>query len=161
MEDFMHILETVVSRQTVPVVEFRGESGEQIAVTLAAPELMLDDQTLIAKAKTVVARLAEAEVQPPLETFGLAGEPARDRHYTLEYQDKGIVRALVGLTFPSAEAAAAECRRSAEDLWQDALSRGEAPVGWAVRARDANGAIVAAVDFAEFQKGPADAASLD
>jgi hypothetical protein len=154
MEDCMHILETVVSRQAVPVVEFRGEGGEQVAVTLAAPELMLDDQTLIAKAKTMMARLGGAEVLQPVETFGLAGEPGRDRTYTLEYQDKGIVRALGGLSFPTVEAVAVECRRSAEDLWQDALSRGEAPVGWAVRARDGNGTIVATVDFAEFQNGP-------
>lgn len=49
--------------------------------------------------------------------------------YTLEYHDKGQIRAVTGLSFPGDQTAAGECKRSAEDLWQDALSRGEAPVG--------------------------------
>ncbi|WP_413813940.1 DUF6894 family protein [Mesorhizobium sp. Root695] len=43
-------------------------------------------------------------------------------------------------------------RRSAEDLWRDALSNNRAPTGWAVRARDAQGTVVASIDYSELQK---------
>jgi hypothetical protein len=50
---------------------------------------------------------------------------------------------MPGISMPNLQSVQDEVNRSAEDLWKDALDKSEAPVGWAVRARDASGEIVA------------------
>lgn len=144
-EDRMQIVATTVDHAATPVVEFRGEGGKQIAVTLDAPTWLTDDE-LIARAKAMLLHAAQFEDGAP----NRATEPAEKD--ALEYQEKEKIRAVTGLSFPSVEAAAEECKRSAEDLWQDALPRGEAPVGWAVCARDERRAVGATVDFADIQR---------
>lgn len=146
----MQILETIVDNGPFPTVRFVGEGGEAVSVSLAF-EASLDDAQLIAKAKVFLLHAANfegAEAGPSADR----PETVRDSSYTLEYRDNGQVRDLAGLTFPTLDAVLEECRRSADDLWQDALSRSEAPVGWAVRARDATGEIVASVDYEDVRK---------
>ncbi|WP_027062749.1 hypothetical protein [Mesorhizobium loti] len=60
----MQILDTTVNRDPVPVVEFRGEGGESIAVTLAA-EASLADKELIDKARVMLLQAG---------TFGVDGD---------------------------------------------------------------------------------------
>ncbi|MBA1144482.1 DUF6894 family protein [Mesorhizobium neociceri] len=141
----MEVLEIVVANN---VVEFRGQGGENIIVTVAQ-QAILSPEELIAKSKIMLLHAA---------TFGVDEENSRERRiadagdeYRLEYHDNGEIREVGGLVFPDLDAVRDECRRSAEDLWKDALSRGEAPVGWAVRARDRRGDIVATVDFSDLQ----------
>ncbi|TGU93137.1 hypothetical protein EN794_032255 [Mesorhizobium sp. M00.F.Ca.ET.151.01.1.1] len=151
----MQIVATTVDHAGTPVVEFQGEGGEQIAVTLDVPTTLSDGE-LIARAKVMLLHAAQFEDGAP---NGPSEPNNREASlYTLEYQEKGRIRAVTGLSFPSVQAAAEECKRSAEDLWQDALSRGEAPLGWAVRARDEHGTVVATVDFADLQR---EAAAVD
>ncbi|WP_095205294.1 DUF6894 family protein [Mesorhizobium carmichaelinearum] len=144
----MQIIETVVENGPFPRVRFVGEGGEAISVSLAYDSAR-DDVQLIAKAKVLLLHAAAFDddsgaTDASARTRPESGRPAS---YTLEYRDKGQVRELAGLSFPTLQAVLDECRRSAADLWQDALSRGDAPVGWAVRAKDASGTIVATVDF--------------
>ncbi|BCG86531.1 hypothetical protein MesoLj113c_26410 [Mesorhizobium sp. 113-3-9] len=146
----MQILETIVDNGPFPTVRFLGEGGEAISVSLAF-EASLEDAQLIAKAKVLLLHAAGFE-NPETGHTADRPEPVRDASYTLEYRDNGQVRDLAGLTFPTLDAVLEECRRSADDLWQDALSRGHAPVGWAVRARDAKGDIVATVEYEDIRK---------
>jgi len=144
----MQILETVVENGPFPTVRFVGEGGEAISVSLAY-DGALDDVQLIAKAKVLLLHAAAFDEDSGAADASMRSqlESGRAASYTLEYQDKGQVRELAGLSFPTLQAVLDECRRSAADLWQDALSRGETPVGWAVRAKDASGAVVATVDY--------------
>jgi uncharacterized protein DUF6894 len=151
----VQVVTTIVARGDTPTVEFRGEGGENVAVTLA-PASAMSDEELIAKAKVMLLHAAaldeKNEAKEPASSSG-AGETGL---YTLEYQDKGKLRSVSGLSFASEEALLDECKRSAEDLWQDALSRAEAPVGWAVRARDHRGNMVASVNFEDIQRAAAE-----
>jgi len=144
----MQVLETVVEKGAFPTVRFLGEGGESISVSLPF-ETAMDDEQLVAHAKVMLLHAAQFDEAGQGELAdGSLTEPAENPvSYTLEYQDKGEVRNMTGLSFPTVEALTAECIRSATDLWQDALSRGDAPLGWAVRARDPNGEIVASVDY--------------
>ncbi|TRC77986.1 hypothetical protein FJV83_29595 [Mesorhizobium sp. WSM4307] len=153
----MQILETVVENGPFPTVRFLGEGGEAISVSLAYDNA-LDDVQLIAKAKVLLLHAATFDETSAADDARMRSQPesGRDASYILEYQDKGHVQELAGLSFPTLQAVLAECRRSAADLWQDALSRGEAPVGWAVRAKDASGAVVATVDYEDFRTSDAD-----
>lgn len=54
----MQIMGIVVSRDQAPIVEFRGEGGECITVTLQAGHTLPDDQ-LIAKAKAMMIQVAQ------------------------------------------------------------------------------------------------------
>ncbi|MER9162298.1 hypothetical protein [Mesorhizobium sp. M0715] len=54
----MQMMEIVVSRDQAPVVEFRGEGGEFITVTLQAGHSLPDDE-LIAKAKAMMVQVAQ------------------------------------------------------------------------------------------------------
>ncbi|RWC26025.1 hypothetical protein [Mesorhizobium sp.] len=146
----MEVLEIVVANN---VVEFRGQGGDNIIVTVAQ-QAILSPEEMIAKSKIMLLHAA---------TFAVDEENSREQRiadagdeYRLEYHDNGEIREVGGLFFPDLDAVRDECRRSAEDLWKDALSRGEAPVGWAVRARDRRGDIVATVDFSDLQRASAD-----
>lgn len=54
----MQMMGIVVSRDQAPIVEFRGEGGECITVTLQAGHTLPDDQ-LIAKAKAMMIQVAQ------------------------------------------------------------------------------------------------------
>lgn len=54
----MQMMGIVVSRDQAPIVEFRGEGGECITVTLQAGHTLPDDQ-LIAKAKAMMVQVAQ------------------------------------------------------------------------------------------------------
>ncbi|MES0003478.1 hypothetical protein NKJ90_32945 [Mesorhizobium sp. M0051] len=54
----MQMIEAVVSRDQAPVVEFRGEGGECITVTLQADQTLTDDE-LVAKAKVMMVQVAQ------------------------------------------------------------------------------------------------------
>ncbi|WP_215732102.1 DUF6894 family protein [Mesorhizobium loti] len=72
--------------------------------------------------------------------------------YTFEYQDKGVVGIVPGISLPNLGAVQDEVNRSSGDLWKDALDKSEAPVGWAVRARSDRGDIVATCTYEELQR---------
>ncbi|RVD19338.1 MAG: hypothetical protein EOS73_11735 [Mesorhizobium sp.] len=54
----MQMMGIVVSRDQAPIVDFRGEGGECITVTLQAGHTLPDDQ-LIAKAKAMMIQVAQ------------------------------------------------------------------------------------------------------
>ena len=140
----MQLIDTTVHRNTVVnVVEFVGEGGEAISVSLLANDK--DDAELIETAKQMMAQLIA--FQPPAAGIGEDGADL----YTFEYQDKGVIRVMPGISLPDLKAVQQEARRSAEDLWRDALDSAVAPVGWAVRARNASGDIVATCSYDEVQ----------
>ncbi|WP_095203418.1 DUF6894 family protein [Mesorhizobium carmichaelinearum] len=140
----MQLIETTVHRNTVvDVVEFVGEGGEAISVSLAANGK--EDAELIETAKQMMAQLIAFDRQDT----GRAEESAE--LYTFEYQDRGVVRVMPGISLPDLHAVQQEVRQSAEDLWRDALDNAVAPVGWAVRARNSSGDIVATCSYDEVQ----------
>lgn len=66
-----------------------------------------------------------------------------------------MVRIMPGITLPNLGAVQEEVNRSGEDMWKDALDKPETPVGWAVRARNDRGDIVATCTYEELQRrGP-------
>ncbi|QKC98305.1 DUF6894 family protein [Mesorhizobium sp. NZP2298] len=146
----MEVLEVRVANN---VVEFRGEGGDNILVTVAQ-QAALSPEELIEKSKIMLLHAAKFSVDEESARKQLI--PDAGDEYRLEYHDDGEIREVAGLVFPSLDAVRDECKRSAEDLWKDALSRGDAPVGWAVRARDRSGDIVASVDFSELQHASAE-----
>ncbi|RUW61221.1 hypothetical protein [Mesorhizobium sp. M7A.F.Ca.US.008.03.1.1] len=54
----MQMMGIVVSRDQAPIVEFRGEGGESITVTLQAGHNLANDE-LIAKAKAMMIQVAQ------------------------------------------------------------------------------------------------------
>jgi cytosine/adenosine deaminase-related metal-dependent hydrolase len=146
----MELVNTVVRRDAPGnVVEFLGEGGEAVSVTIATGAEGKPDDELVATAKQMMMQLVAFD----LDTVSTpqAGEQT-SQVYTFEYQDKGMVRAMPGISLPSLRAVQDEVNRSAEDLWKDALDKAEAPVGWAVRARDASGEIVAVCTYEDIQR---------
>ena len=144
----MEILATIVVDQgNHRCLELRGEGGESIKVTLTSrpPEI---SEEFTARSKAILIQAATVHQAP---NIGLTEHPQPQR-FALEYLDKGEVRVMPGVEFPSVEAVRGEVMRSAKDLWTDALSRQEAPTGWAVRARNSKGEVVASVDFEEIQQ---------
>ncbi|TIT69470.1 MAG: hypothetical protein E5W63_04695, partial [Mesorhizobium sp.] len=82
----MQIVATTVDHAGTPVVEFQGEGGEQIAVTLDAPTILSDGE-LIARAKVMLLHAAQFEDGAP---NGPSEPNNREASlYTLEYQEKG------------------------------------------------------------------------
>jgi hypothetical protein len=145
----MELVNTVVRRDAPGnVVEFIGEGGEAVSVTIAAGCEGKPDDELVATAKQMMIQLVAFD----LNNVGTsqAAEQA-SQVYTFEYLDKGMIRAMPGISLPSLRAVQDEVNRSAEDLWKDALDKAEAPVGWAVRARDASGEIVAICTYEDIQ----------
>ncbi|MCV3210000.1 hypothetical protein OHD62_19345 [Mesorhizobium sp. YC-39] len=144
----MELMNTVVRRDiSGNVVEFLGEGGEAVSVTIAPGYEGKADNELVETAKQMMVQIV-AFGRP---TVGIPVSRAPSELYTFEYQDKGIVRIMAGISLPNLKAVQDEVNRSAEDLWRDALDKAEAPVGWAVRARNASGEIVAACTYEELQ----------
>lgn len=146
----MHIVRTVVTRGEQSDVRFEGDHGESVTVTLADRQRRTDDQLML-EARDVL--LQAARYVPDDVPFA----PGRNRAlqcYILEYRDGDEVLAIPPVDLPDLDAVRAEIRQSAMDLWKDALSNAKSPTGWAVRAKDASGAIVASIDFDELQHEP-------
>lgn len=144
----MEIIDTTVSDGgSHRTMRLLGQGGESVSVTLTAREEETDDE-FIARAKAMLVQAGTFTEEMPTDR----PDHLRPERYALEYLDKGEVRIMPGVELPSLEALQEEVMRSARDLWTDALSRQEAPTGWAVRARDASGEIVASVDFEEIQQ---------
>ncbi|UVK54912.1 hypothetical protein DBIPINDM_001389 [Mesorhizobium sp. AR02] len=160
----MEVVDTrVLQGQDAHLVEFQGEGGEQVRVTLAAGETARTDEQLVDAAKVVLVQIATfgSDTATPADNPEPVGQnydaPVDADSYSLEYEDDGVVRQLPGIKLPHLGAVEAEVRRSAEDLWRDALDNNRAPTGWAVRARNAQGTIVASVDYSELQSASDDA----
>lgn len=144
----MELMNTVVRRHTFGnVVEFLGEGGETVSVTIAAGYEGRRDDELVEAAKQMMIQIVAFD-RPDVEIPDTGGS---SELYTFEYQDKGIIRAMPGISLPNLKAVQDEVNRSAEDLWKDALEKSEAPVGWAVRARNASGEIVAICTYEDIQ----------
>lgn len=155
----MQVLETSVDYSEVsPIVVFRGEGGELITVRMAA-NAPTSEEDVITAAKAMLVQVATVSDASPLQKE----QPDIDREaiYTLEYRDKHAVRSVPSVVLPNLEAVREEVMRSAVDLWGYALTRQEAPTGWAVRARDKVGNIVAVVDFEEARDQRAEDALRD
>lgn len=145
----MEFVNAVVRRNASHhVVEFLGEGGEAVTVTMAVGYVEKDDSELIETVKQMLVRVVAFD----RHEFGSAApERCKAEIYTFEYQDKGIIRLMPGISLPSLEAVRDEVYRSAKDLWKDALDKAEAPVGWAVGARNSQGDIVATCTYEEIQ----------
>ncbi|MBZ9846895.1 hypothetical protein LB565_02700 [Mesorhizobium sp. CA14] len=141
------------------IVEFLGEGGEKIAVTMPVsdPRLRLDKAALVARAKGMMAQCAVFDNSEGLQSSqdSHLARPATstklDGPFTFEYRDKGSVRQLEGVELASLEVAHDEALRSAIDLLDDAATEG-GQEGWAVRVRDGSGKIVSSVDFDEARR---------
>ncbi|WP_192180676.1 DUF6894 family protein [Mesorhizobium amorphae] len=145
----MELVNTLVSRSTSEhVVKFLGEGGEAVSVTMATGDQVREDAEIIEKAKQMLVQIVAFD-QPDVGTA--APEESEAGVYTFEYQDHGVVRIMPGISLPSRQAVQDEVKRSAEDLWKDALDKLEAPVGWAVRARDSHGEVVATCSYEDIQ----------
>ncbi|CCV05655.1 hypothetical protein MESS2_1630012 [Mesorhizobium metallidurans STM 2683] len=130
------------------VVEFLGEGGEAVTVTMAVGYVEKADSELIETAKQMLVQVVPFD----RHEFGSAApERSEAEIYTFEYQDKGIIRLMPGISLPGLEAVRDEVYRSAKDLWKDAPDKAEAPVGWAVRARNSQGDIEATCTYEEIQ----------
>ncbi|RWM04813.1 MAG: hypothetical protein EOR68_01595 [Mesorhizobium sp.] len=163
----MQVLDTAIHASPGTVtVEFVGEGGEKIAVTMVVSDPLLDHGALVDRAKELMVQCA---------AFG--GLPAQDsRHsnangsrpgieppsdtgqdlYTFEYREGGSVRRLEGVELPNLEAVHDEALRSAFDLLDDAAEPFQN--GWAVRVRGGDGEVVLSVDFDEARREKAAAA---
>lgn len=145
----MELIDTVVHRNTSDsVVEFVGEGGEAVSVIIASGYEGKADDELVETAKLMMVQIVAFE-RPDVGIQQTAA--ASSDLYSFEYQDKGVIRVMPGISLPNLQAVQDEVNRSAEDLWKDALDKSEAPVGWAVRARDASGEIVAMCTYEDIQ----------
>lgn len=163
----MEIVDTrVLQGRDVHLVEFQGEGNEQVRVTLAAGYSKRTDDQLIDAAKAMLVQVATFGVDlgspqdNPDPVVQDLNRPALDADsYTLEYQEGGIVRQMPNIKLPHLGAVEEEVRRSAEDLQRDAVADNRSPTGWAVRARDAQGTIVASIDYSELAQTSSDDAA--
>jgi hypothetical protein len=145
----MELMNIVVRRNTFSnVVEYLGEAGEAVSVTIAAGYEGRADDELVEAAKQMMVQIVAFD--RPDVGIPYTGEGPSEP-YTFEYQDKGVIRVMPGISLPNLKAVQDEVNRSAEDLWRDALDKSEAPVGWAVGARDASGEIVATCTYEDIQ----------
>nr|WIE94009.1 hypothetical protein P9270_013185 [Mesorhizobium sp. WSM4875] len=123
----MQVLEThILSRsEGVVTVEFLGEGGEKIAVTMAGsdPRPTNGDTALIDRAKEMMVQCAVFETvedRSEQQSNRDFSEPAKpESPFTFEYRDNDGVRQLKGVEFPNLEAVHDEALRSAIDLLDD------------------------------------------
>ncbi|PBC02778.1 hypothetical protein [Mesorhizobium sp. WSM3860] len=160
----MQVLETQILSKSegVVTVEFLGEGGEKISVTMAAsdPRPKCGDTALIDRAKEMMVQCAvfeTAEDRSGQESDRDLSEPAKpDSPFTFEYRDNDGLRQLKGVELPNLEAVHDEALRSAIDLLDDTAAEG-GQQGWAVRVRDGDGKIVLSIDFDDAKRKKAEA----
>lgn len=163
----MQVLDTTIHASPKgATVEFVGEGGENIAVTMVVSDPLLGDAALVDRAREMMLQCAAFGY--PAEGEGSdgkadAGRPADERPddtgqgpYTFEYREDGSVRRVEGIELPDLEAVRHEALRSAIDLLDDAAESRQD--GWAVRVRDGDGSVVVSVDFEEARQERATAA---
>jgi uncharacterized protein DUF6894 len=159
----MQVLDTAIHTGPEVLVEFLGEGGEKIAVTMVLPDpqLATDDAALLSRAKQMMVQCAvfgaaadeysrQSSPLPVRPTTSTEADAATGP-YTFEYYDEDSVRKLDAIELPSLAAAHDEALRSAIDLLDDPASA-SAREGWAVRVRDGSGNIVLSVDFEEARR---------
>ncbi|TPI38192.1 hypothetical protein FJW07_17255 [Mesorhizobium sp. B3-1-9] len=152
----MQVLDTAIHADPKgATVEFLGEGGETIAVTMIVSDPLLGDAALIDRAREMMLQCAAfsypAERDEPDGKVD-AGRPGVERQsdmgqgpYTFEYRDGGSVRRVEGVELPDLEAARHEAVRSAIDLLDDAAEPRQD--GWAVRVCGDGGDVLLSVDF--------------
>ncbi|PBC07652.1 hypothetical protein [Mesorhizobium sp. WSM3859] len=163
----MQVLDTTIHASPKgATVEFVGEGGENIAVTMVVSNPLLGDAALVDRAREMMLQCAtfsyQAEGDRP-DGKADAGRPGTGRltdtshgPYTFEYREDGSVRRLEGVELPDLEAVRHEALRSAIDLLDDAAESRQD--GWAVRVRGRDGSVVVSVDFEEARQERATAA---
>jgi hypothetical protein len=143
------------------MVEFVGEGGEKIAVSMASPgpDALQARSALIDRAKQMMVQATAfdgATNEYDQQSNGNFDETvATGRsdgvgpgYYLFEYRDAGGVRRLPAVELPSLQAAREEALRSAIDL----LDEPGTSVGdddWAVRVRDQGGELLLSIGFDE------------
>ncbi|TPJ24240.1 hypothetical protein [Mesorhizobium sp. B2-8-3] len=139
----MQVLDTAIHADPKgATVEFLGEGGERIAVTMIVSDPLLGDAALIDRAREMMLQCAAFSC--PAERDEPDGKVGP---YTFEYRDGGSVRRVEGVELPDLEAARHEAVRSAIDLLDDAAEPRQD--GWAVRVSGGGGDVVLSVDFEE------------
>jgi hypothetical protein len=154
----MQVLETEIhAGPEGTVVEFLGDGGEKIAVTIATsdPRLTRDKAALVGCAKEMMVQCAAfgntERVSGESGYRDLGGPSIKSQGlFTFEYRDNNSVRQLQRVELASLEVAHDEALRSAIDLLDDTPEGGQE--GWAVRVRDGSGKIVSSVDFDEARR---------
>ncbi|TPJ70589.1 hypothetical protein [Mesorhizobium sp. B2-7-1] len=163
----MQVLDTAIHASPGTVtVEFVGDGGEKIAVTMIVSDPLLGDAALIDRAREMMVQCA---------AFGLLAQGSQDDNpdsirpgterssdtgqnlYTFEYREAGNLRRLDGVELPTLEAVHDEALRSAIDLLDDAAAEPRQD-GWAVRVRGGDGKVVLSIDFDEARREKAAAA---
>lgn len=163
----MQVLDTAIHASPGTVtVEFIGEGGENIAVTMIVSNPLLDHCALVDRAKELMVQCAAfgglpVQDRPQGDADGVRPGTERPSEtnqgpYTFEYREGGSVRRLEGVELPDLEAVRHEALRSAIDLLDDAAAPRQD--GWAVRVRSGDGAVVVSVDFEEARQERATAA---
>ncbi|MGX8008976.1 DUF6894 family protein [Mesorhizobium sp. ORM8.1] len=157
----MQVLDTAIHTGPEDVlVEFLGEGGEKIAVTMILSDSRLkpDGAALLSRAKQMMVQCAVFSVAP--DEYSRKDNALPDRPtgpteatgpYTFEYYDEGNVRTLEAVDLPSLAAAHDEALRSAIDLLDDPASPSSRE-DWAVRVRDGSGNVVLSIDFEEARR---------
>ena len=164
----MQVLDTAIHASPGTVtVEFVGEGGENIAVTMVVSNPLLDQSALVDRAKELMVQCAAfgglpAQDRPQGNVD--SGRPGIERQsdasegpYVFEYREGGSMRRLEGVELPNLEAVHDDALRSAIDLLGDAAT-GPLQDGWAVRVRGGDGEVVLSVDFDEARREKAAAA---
>ncbi|KRB23842.1 hypothetical protein ASD99_29610 [Mesorhizobium sp. Root695] len=102
----MEVVDTrVVQGGNSHLVEFQGEGGEQVRVTLASGTYPISDQELIESAKAMLVQVAtfgtDLQTSQPSAADGPPdAQPVDADSYTLEYQDDGQVRQMADIRLP-------------------------------------------------------------
>ncbi|WP_181182047.1 MULTISPECIES: hypothetical protein [unclassified Mesorhizobium] len=160
----MQVLDTAIHAGTGHVtVEFLGEDGENIAVTMVVSDRLPGDAALVDRAKELMVQCAAfggRSAQGSQDGTVDAVRPADERPidvgqdlYTFEYREGGSLRRLDGVELPNAEAVHDEALRSAIDLLDDPAAEPRRE-GWAVRGGDGDVILSIAIDEAKRERRP-------
>lgn len=163
----MQVLDTAIHADPKgATVEFLGEGGEKIAVTMIVSDPLLGDAALVDRAREMMVQCATfgpTERDGPVSN-GDTARPGVDSQsdtrqdlYTFEYREGGSVRRVEGVELPNLEAVHDEALRSAIDLLDDTAAEPRQD-GWAVRVRGGDGEVVLSVDFDDARREKAAAA---
>ncbi|MBZ9769113.1 hypothetical protein LB526_20345 [Mesorhizobium sp. CA6] len=158
----MQVLDTAIHAGPGNVtVEFLGEGGEKIAVTMVVSDPSPGDAALVDRAKELMIQCAAfggRSAQGSQDRSVDAVRPAVERPtdvgqdlYTFEYREGGSLRRLEGVELPNLEAVHDEALRSAIDLLDDPAAEARRE-GWAVRVRGGDGDVILSVDFDEARR---------
>jgi hypothetical protein len=157
----MQVVETLVIRANGELtVEFTGEGGDVINVHFANAGEPAGDAEAIEKARAVMVQVATFEESAgadevdaaspdeidPVYDIGRRDVPGAEVTCVLEYMEAGQINRTEQVTLPSMEATAAEVERSAIHV-VESFGTPDDLQGWAVRAVDADGNVLALITF--------------